>query len=113
MADIMKNMKKAEIVKLKEQVSYQEGQIISKTLVQNQAVSMTIFSFDKNEEISTHESEGDALVTCLDGKGKITIAGTDYELLGGIHRNACKTSSCSICAGTIQNVVGGSVLEDK
>ena len=32
MADIMKNMKKAEIVKLKEQVSYQEGQIISKTL---------------------------------------------------------------------------------
>ena len=83
MADIMKNMKKAEIVKLKEQVSYQEGQIISKTLVQNQAVSMTIFSFDKDEEISTHESEGDALVTCLDGKGKITIAGTDYELLEG------------------------------
>ena len=83
MADIMKNMKKAEIVKLKEQVSYQEGQIISKTLVQNQAVSMTIFSFDKDEEISTHESGGDALVTCLDGKGKITIDGTDYELQEG------------------------------
>lgn len=39
---------------------------------------MTIFSFWKGEEISTHESDGDALVTCLEGTGKLTIDGKDY-----------------------------------
>ncbi|MBB5335997.1 cupin domain-containing protein [Pectinatus brassicae] len=83
MAEIMKNIKKAEIINLKDQISYQEGQIISKTLIQNSAVSITIFSFDKGEEIGSHESAGDAFVTCLDGVGKITIDGSDYELHEG------------------------------
>ena len=43
---IMKNINKAKVMVLKDQVSYQEGQIVSKTLVQNDKVSMTIFSFD-------------------------------------------------------------------
>ena len=64
---IMKNIDKARVMVLKDQVSYQEGQIVSKTLVQNEAVSITLFAFDKGEEISTHESGGDAFVTCLDG----------------------------------------------
>ena len=46
-------------------------------------VSITLFSFDKGEEISTHESGGDAFVTCLDGVGKITIDGKEYELHEG------------------------------
>lgn len=62
---IMKNISKSEVLKLKEQVAYQEGQVVSKTLVQNGAVSVTLFSFAKGEEISTHESGGDAFVTCL------------------------------------------------
>lgn len=76
----MKNISKAEVMTLKEQVAYQEGQVVSKTLAQNDAVSVTLFAFDKGEEISTHESGGDAFVTCLDGVGKITIDGTAYEL---------------------------------
>ena len=80
---IMKNIRTAEVVKLKEEVSYQEGQVVSKTLVQNSAVSVTLFSFAKGEEISTHESKGDAFVTCLDGVGRITIDGVDYELQEG------------------------------
>jgi len=68
---------------LKDQVSYQEGQIVSKTLVQNESVSITLFAFDKGEEISTHESGGDAFVTCLDGTGEITIDGVKYELHEG------------------------------
>ena len=81
--EIMKNIKKAEVLTLKEQINYQEGQVVSKTLVQNDAVSVTLFSFDKNEEISTHKSEGDAFVTCLDGVGRITIDGVEYELSEG------------------------------
>lgn len=49
----------------------------------NQLLSVTLFSFDKGEEISTHESGGDAFVTCLDGVGRITIDGKEYLLREG------------------------------
>ena len=81
--EIMKNINKAEVLKLKDEVLYQGGQIVSKTLVQNAAVSITLFAFSKGEEISAHESGGDAFVTCLDGKGKITIDETEYYLTEG------------------------------
>lgn len=76
----IKNISKAEVVTLKEQVAYQAGQVVSKTLAQNEHLSITLFAFDKDEGISTHESGGDAFVTCLDGVGKITIDGVEYLL---------------------------------
>ena len=79
----IKNISKAEVVTLKEQVAYQAGQVVSKTLVQNEAVSVTLFSFDKHEEISTHASGGDALVTVLDGVGKFTVGGEEFILKEG------------------------------
>lgn len=79
----MKNIDKATVLVLKEQVAYQPGQVVSKTLAQNEHVSVTLFSFDKGEEISTHESGGDAFVTCLDGVGKITIDGEEFTLQEG------------------------------
>ncbi len=83
MTEIMKNINKSKVLSLKEEVSYQEGQIVSKTLVQNNAISVTIFSFAKGEEISKHESDGDAFVICLDGLGEITIDDKKYELHEG------------------------------
>ena len=80
---MIKNISKAEVLVLKDQVAYQEGQVVSKTLAQNDALSVTLFSFDKGEEISTHDSGGDAFVTCLDGVGEITIDGEKYELHEG------------------------------
>lgn len=79
----MKNIRKSEVLVLKDQISYQQGQVVSKTLAQNDAVSITLFSFDQGEEISTHASGGDAFVTCLDGVGKITIDGQGYVLQEG------------------------------
>lgn len=79
----LKNINKSEVMVLKDLVAYQAGQVVSKTLAQNEHLSVTLFSFDKGEEISTHESGGDAFVTCLDGVGKITIDGKDYELHEG------------------------------
>lgn len=79
----MKNIGKSQVLTLKDEVAYQEGMVVSKTLVQNDAVSVTLFAFDKGEEISTHESGGDAFVTCLDGVGKITIDGIEYILKEG------------------------------
>ena len=79
----IKNMEQAAVLTLKEQVAYQPGQVVSKTLAQNNALSVTLFAFDKGEEISTHESGGDAFVTCLDGMGRITSDGVDFTLHEG------------------------------
>ena len=79
----IKNLDKSTVMHLKEQIAYQPGQVVSRTLAQNEALSVTLFSFDKGEEISTHESSGDAFVTCLDGVGRITIDGVNYELREG------------------------------
>ena len=79
----MKNISEKEVLTLREQVAYQPGQVVSRTLAQNSAVSVTLFSFDKGEEISTHASGGGAFVTCLDGVGRITIDGEEFLLHQG------------------------------
>ena len=94
----MKNIDKAQVLVLRDQVAYQDGQIVSKTLAQNSNVSITLFSFDKGEEISSHKAGGDAFVTCLDGEGEITIngdTGCDITI-------ACDTviEACELAANT-------------
>ena len=78
-----KNIAKKEKITLADQIEYQAGQVVSKTLVQNDKVSMTIFSFDKGEEISTHAAAGDAMVTVLDGTGRFTVGGEVFILNAG------------------------------
>lgn len=64
----LKNIEKAQALRLGDEVEYQQGQIVSKTLAQNRALSMTLFAFEQDEEISMHtRPDGDALVTVLDG----------------------------------------------
>ena len=63
---MIKNLEKSTVIKLKDQVPYLAGQVVSKTLAQNDSLSLTVFSFDKGEEISTHQSGGDAMVTVLE-----------------------------------------------
>ncbi|MGN1042283.1 MAG: cupin domain-containing protein [Christensenellales bacterium] len=75
-----KNIEKDAIIDLKEEIEYREGEIASKTLVQNEKVSITLFSFEKGEEISTHTAGGDALVTVLDGVGKFVVDGKERIL---------------------------------
>ncbi len=83
MHEMIKNISKAEVVTLREQVVCQPGQVVSRTLAQNDAVSITLFAFDKGEEISSHRSGGDAFVTCLEGVGRITVDGQQYILHEG------------------------------
>lgn len=79
----LKNIDLEKVLEMSSLVAYQEGQVVSRTLAQNKAVSITLFAFDKDEEISTHESHGDALVYILDGSASITIGGKVYELEAG------------------------------
>ena len=78
-----KNIDKKAKLELRDQLTYQQGQVVSKTLVQNDYVSMTIFSFDKGEEISTHAAGGDAMVTVLEGKGRFTVGGEVFYVEEG------------------------------
>ena len=78
-----KNIDKQKKLMLKDLVEYQDGQVVSKTLVQNDLVSMTVFSFDKGEEISSHSAGGDAMVTVLEGVGRFTVDGEVFILEEG------------------------------
>jgi len=83
MEKYIRNVEHEAAFSLSGQVDYMPGQIVSKTLAQNDAVSLTLFAFDGGEEISTHDSEGDAMITILDGAGEITIDGKKYLLSCG------------------------------
>ena len=78
-----KNIDKQTKLRLTDLVDYQPGQVVSRTLVQNNKVSVTIFSFDKGEEISTHASGGDAMVTVLEGTGRFTVGEEVFVLEAG------------------------------
>ena len=69
----LKNIEKAQVLRLGDEVEYQQGQI----------VSMTLFAFEQDEEISTHTADGDALVTVLDGTGRFTIDGEAHLVSAG------------------------------
>ncbi|AVQ27630.1 cupin domain-containing protein [Fusobacterium ulcerans] len=81
--NILKNIPHEEVTLLKDLVKIQDGQVVSKTLAQNSAVSITVFAFDKNEEIGTHDSSGDAMVTVLEGIGAFMVDGKEYILNQG------------------------------
>lgn len=83
MTSYIKNIPHETAVRLTELVEIQLGQVVSKTLAQNKAVSVTLFAFDKGEEISTHDSTGDAMVTVLEGVGRFTVGGVPHTVKAG------------------------------
>ncbi len=74
----LKNIGQAQVLKLADEVIAAPGQIVSRTLIQNEAVSITLFAFSKGEEISTHSSDGDAMVLVLEGCGELTVGGIKH-----------------------------------
>lgn len=82
-AHFIKNIDFSTVMTLVDLVAYQPGQVVSKTLAQNKAVSLTLFAFDKGEEISAHESSGDAMIVVLDGLAEITVGSTKFAVAQG------------------------------
>jgi quercetin dioxygenase-like cupin family protein len=70
---LLKNIPFAEALSLEGLVSYQSGQVVSRTLAQNAFLSLTVFAFAQGEGISAHSVLADALVQVLDGQAEITI----------------------------------------
>lgn len=69
-----------EIMKTQELVEYQKGAVVSRTLINKPAGTVTLFSFDKGEGLSEHTAPYDALVQILDGRAEIIIGGEPHTL---------------------------------
>jgi len=79
----IKNIEADAVLAMTDQVAVAPGQVISKTLAQNAAISITLFAFSKGEEIGAHESDGDAMVQLLQGVGRFTVGGRQHVLKAG------------------------------
>jgi quercetin dioxygenase-like cupin family protein len=61
-------------------VTYQDGAVVSRTVVKQQTGTVTAFAFDAGQELSEHTAPFDALVQVVDGEAEIIIAGERHRL---------------------------------
>lgn len=80
---LIKNISFSEPHVLVDLVDYEEGRVISRTLAQNDALSLTLFAFDEGEGLSTHAAPGDAMVQVLDGEVMLNIGGKEIVAKAG------------------------------
>ncbi len=72
-----------EAVKLTSLVDYQDGSIVSRTIVDDKTGTVTLFAFDKGQGLSEHTAPYDAMVYLLDGEVEITISGKPLNVRQG------------------------------
>lgn len=65
------------------EITYSDGSVVSKTIIKKPAGTVTLFAFDKGEELSEHTAPFEALVQILEGELQITIGGVPYQLKAG------------------------------
>ena len=68
---------------LADMVAYQEGAVVSKTLLDKKTGTVTLFAFAAGQGLSEHTAPFDALVYIMDGEAEITIAGNNHHLAAG------------------------------
>jgi len=68
---------------LVDMVSYQKGAVVSKTLIEKNTGTVTLFAFDLGQGLSEHTAPFDALVQVLDGEVEIRISGKPFHLKQG------------------------------
>ncbi len=64
-------------------VNYQDGSVVSRTLIEKKTGTITLFAFSKGQALSEHTAPFDAMVYIIDGKAEITIAGNPNNLESG------------------------------
>jgi quercetin dioxygenase-like cupin family protein len=71
------------VLTLSSLVEYQDGAVVSRTLVKKATGSVTVFAFDRGQELSEHTVPHDAFVYLVDGEAEISVAGTAHRLKRG------------------------------
>jgi quercetin dioxygenase-like cupin family protein len=64
-------------------IDYQEGSVVSRTIIDKKTGTITLFAFDENQGLSEHTAPYDAMVQVLDGEVEVTIAGKPITLKTG------------------------------
>src|SRR3972149_3641274 len=72
-----------KVINPKDLVSYQNGAVVSRTVIDKKAGTCTLFAFDAGQGLSEHTAPFDALVYLLDGEAEITISGKPFHLKNG------------------------------
>lgn len=80
---MQENALAGKVLQLIDLAAYQDGAVVSRTLVNQQTGTVTLFAFDAGQELSEHTAPCDALVEVLDGQTAITIAGQPFDLKAG------------------------------
>jgi quercetin dioxygenase-like cupin family protein len=78
-----KNELVATASNLQDLIEYQEGSVVSRTLIDKKAGTVTLFAFDENQGLSEHTAPYDALVYVLDGEVEVSISGKPLRLKKG------------------------------
>jgi quercetin dioxygenase-like cupin family protein len=76
-------VKKAQTMKMISLVEYQEGSIVSRTLIDKKAGTVTFFAFDEGQGLSEHVAPYDALVSVLDGEAEVSLSEKIYRIKAG------------------------------
>lgn len=76
-------MSVAQAVRSLDLVAYQEGAVVSRTLLKRATGSVTVFAFDQGQGLSEHTAPFDALVQVIDGDADVTIAGKAHRVSAG------------------------------
>jgi len=73
----------SQVFDLEKLIDYGEGAVVSRTLVETEASTITLFAFDQGQGLSEHSTPFDALVQVLDGEGEFTIGGEAHTVAKG------------------------------
>ena len=73
----------AKASSLESLIDYQEGSVVSRTIIDKKTGTITLFSFDENQGLSEHTTPYDAMVYVLDGEVEVTITGKQICLKQG------------------------------
>ena len=79
----MSTAPKSEVLNIAELVIYQDGSVVSRQITKADAGNVTLFAFDRDQELSEHTAPFDALVHVLDGETEIKISGKPFHLKEG------------------------------
>jgi quercetin dioxygenase-like cupin family protein len=73
----------AQVSSLPALVNYQEGSVVSRTLIDKTVGTVTLFAFAEGQGLSEHTAPYDALAYIFDGEAEITISGKPLQLKSG------------------------------
>lgn len=73
----------SKVHRLIDMVDYQEGSVVSRTIIEQKTGTLTLFAFGQGQGLSEHTAPFDALVYILDGEAEVTISGRAFRVATG------------------------------